>query len=173
LYSYVRFLLTKLPSLNAGTGYAFDDEISLKYYRLQRISEGAIDLQPGKGGQVSGPSELGTGLAHGEQIELSKLIDILNDRFGTDFKPADQLFFESILEDAVSNSSLRQAALANSMENFGYVFLKALESLFVDRMEQNEEITAKYLNEKDFRDTVGQSLLKQVYEQIRQEKPEA
>ncbi len=172
LYSYVRFLLTKLPKRNSGFGYAFDDEISLKYYRLQRISEGSIDLQAGKGGQVSGPTEIGTGLAHGEQIELSKLIDILNDRFGTDFKPADQLFFDSIMEDAIGNSSLRQAAMANSEENFSYVFLKALEGLFVDRMEQNEEITAKYLNEKEFREAVGQNLLKQVYEQIRKEKHE-
>ncbi|MDO8579231.1 MAG: hypothetical protein Q7R50_08680 [Dehalococcoidales bacterium] len=113
------------------------------------------------------------GLAHFLTVATtSKLIDILNDRFGTDFKPADQLFFDSIMEDAVSNSSIRQAAMANSEENFSYVFLKALEGLFVDRMEQNEEITAKYLNEREFRDAVGRNLLKQVYEQIRKEKDE-
>jgi type I restriction enzyme R subunit len=95
----------------------------------------------------------------------------INERFGTDFKPADQLFFDSIREDAVVDSRLRQTALANTMENFGYVFLKALEGLFIDRMEQNEEITAKYLNEKDFQEVVGQKLLKQVYEQIRTEQP--
>ena len=55
------------------------------------------------------------------------------------------------------------------MENFGYVFRKALEGLFIDRMEQNEEITAKFMNEKEFRDAVSQHLLKQVYEQIRAE----
>jgi hypothetical protein len=38
-------------------------------------------------------------------------------------------------------------------------------------MEQNEEITAKYLNEKEFHETVGQTLLKQVYEQIHKENP--
>ncbi len=58
---------------------------------------------------------------------------------------------------------------SNTRENFGYVFLKALEDIFIDRMEQNEEITAKFMNEKEFRDTVGQYLLKQVYEQIRSE----
>ena len=84
------------------------------------------------------------------EIELSKLIDILNERFGTEFKPGDQLFFDSIREDAVADTNLRQAAIANTMENFGYVFRKALEGLFIDRMEQNEEITAKFMNEKDF-----------------------
>ncbi|NLX96946.1 MAG: hypothetical protein GXY83_12290 [Rhodopirellula sp.] len=84
-------------------------------------------------------------------------------------KLGDQLFFESIREDAVADSGLRQAALANTMENFGYVFRKALEGLFIDRMDQNEEITAKFMNEERFRDAVSQHLLKDVYDHIRNE----
>ncbi len=166
LYSYVRFLITKLPKRGTGPMYQFDDEVALKYYRLQKISDGSIELVKGAGGEVSGPSEVGTGITHGEKIELSKLIDILNERFGTDFKPGDQLFFDSIKEDAVANPALRQAALANSMENFGYVFMKELQNLFLDRMSQNEEITARYLDDDQFRDEVGQKLLQEVYEQI-------
>ena len=169
LYSYIRFLLTKLPPRDFGPAYHFNDEVSLKYYRLQKIAEGSIELEKGKGGEVSGPTEVGTGTANEEQIELSQLIDILNERFGTDFKPGDQLFFESIREDAVADPSLRQAAVANTMENFEYVFLRALEGLFIDRMDQNEEITARFMNEKDFKNTVGEVLLQQVYEQIRGE----
>jgi type I restriction enzyme R subunit len=56
------------------------------------------------------------------------------------------------------------------MENFGYVFRKALEGLFIDRMEQNEEITAKFMNEDQFREAVSRHLLKEVYEQIRKER---
>ena len=119
-----------------------------------------------KGAPIYGPSAVGTGVSHEEKIELSLLIDILNERLGTDFKPADQLFFDSIRQDAVADSELRQVALANTMENFGYVFLRALEGLFIDRMEQNEEITARFLNEPEFQETVGQALLEQVYEQI-------
>lgn len=169
LYSYIRFLLKKLPKVDRGPIYDFDDEISLKYYRLQKISEGSIDLEKGKSGDVSGPTEVGTGVKLGDKIELSKLIDLLNERFGTEFRPGDQLFFDSIREDATADPELRQAAMANTMENFGYVFLKALEGLFIDRMDQNEEITAKYMNEKDFKNAVGQHLLKKVYEQIRAE----
>lgn len=169
LYSYIRFLLTKLPKRTPGPVYNFADEVELKYYRIQKVSEGAIVYTPGEGGEVSGPVEVGTGIKHGEKIELSQLIDILNDRFGTEFKPADQLFFDSIKEDAVADPDLQQAAKANTLENFGYVFLKALEGLFIDRMDQNEEITAKFMNEKDFQNIVGKNLMKQVYEQIRAE----
>jgi len=170
LYSYGRFLLTKLPKRAQGPSYHFDDDVELKYYRLQKVCEGSITYTPGEGGEVSGPVEVGTGVKHGEKIELSQLIEILNDRFGTDFKPADQLFFDSIKEDAAADPELQQTAEANTMENFGYVFFNALERLFIDRMEQNEEITTKFMNEKEFQNTVSKYLMKQVYEQIRSKK---
>jgi type I restriction enzyme, R subunit len=69
----------------------------------------------------------------------------------------------------VADTNLRRAAMANTMENFGYVFRKVLEGLFIDRMEQNEEITAKFMNEKDFQKAVSKHLLEQVYREIRKE----
>lgn len=169
LYTYARFLIAKLPRRGAGPRYHFEDDVALKFYRLQKISEGAIPLQAGAGGEVKGPTALGTGLPHDEEIELSRLIDLLNDRFGTDFKPADQLFLDSVREDALADESLRQAALANTMENFKYVFSKALEGLFIDRMEQNEEIFARFMGDKDFQHLVEEHLRRQVYERVHAE----
>ena len=57
------------------------------------------------------------------------------------------------------------------MENFGFVFSKALESLFIDRMDQNENITAKFMNENQFRNAVSNHLLKEVYDKIRERLP--
>ena len=168
-YSYIRLLLTKLPRGDRGPVYDFDDEVALKFYRLQKISEGSIPLDAGQQEPISGPTDVGTGTAHDDKVELSKLIDILNDHFGTEFKPSDQLFFESIREDAVNSDELRQAALANTLENFGFVFEKALKDIFFDRMDQNEEITAKFMNEDGFREVVSAHLLNEVYEQIRAE----
>jgi len=91
LYSYIRFLLTKLPRRTTGPLYNFDEDVTLKYYRLQKISEGTIQLEYGTGGTISGPTEVGSAIVRENKIELSALIDILNERFGTDFKPADPL----------------------------------------------------------------------------------
>lgn len=55
---------------------------------------------------------------------------------------------------------LRQAALANTREKFGYVFSKASEGLFIDRMDQKEEIAARFRNENTFRHVVGVHLVK-------------
>lgn len=99
-------------------------------------------------------------------MELSRLIDVINDRFGTDFKPADELFFNQIKEEAVANEDLRQAATANTEEYFGFVFRNALEGLFINRMEQNEELFAKYMNAPAFKKVVSEVLLRQVYDQL-------
>jgi hypothetical protein len=42
-------------------------------------------------------------MRHDEQVELSRLIDIVNERFGTEFKPADELFFNQLREEAASD----------------------------------------------------------------------
>jgi type I restriction enzyme, R subunit len=64
---------------------------------------------------------------------------------------------------------LRQAALANPIDAFKFVFDKALQGLFIDRMEQNDEITTKFLNDESFSQAVTAKLREEVYEQIRAE----
>ena len=84
-------------------------------------------------------------------MPLSQLIDIVNERFGTDFNQADQLFFDQIVEAAVGDEGLRQAAEANPEDKFELVFRNLLEQIFVERMDQNEEIFVRYMNDQSFR----------------------
>ena len=56
----------------------------------------------------------------------------------------------------------------NSIDNFKFVFDKALEGLFIDRMDQNQEIFARYMNDRQFQEIVAATLLRQVYKQIRE-----
>lgn len=88
---------------------------------------------------------------------------------GTEFTAADELFFESIQEDASRDEQVRDAALANTMENFQYVFNKRLNDIVVERMEQNEGITERFLNDDEFQKAIATMLMKRVYEQVREE----
>ena len=169
LYTYVRFLIPKLPRKASGPQYHFDDEVALKYYHLEKISEGGIALQPDQPGLLDGPTEVGSAVVTDEKVALSTLVELINQRFGTSFTEADELFFSQIREEAAADEQLQQAATANALEGFKIVFDKALEGLFIGRMEQNEAITAKFLDDKEFRGAVSRYLLKQVYEQIRGE----
>lgn len=166
LYTYARFLLTKLPRTTDNRTVQVDDEVELKYYRLQKISEGAIDLRVGEADALEGPTDVGTGQAD-EDVQLSTLVGKLNERFGTEFTPADQLFFDQVRETAVANEQLRQAVMANSIENFEPVFNKQLENLFVERMDGNEEIFVRLMNDEAFRNVAASYLMRAVYQQIR------
>lgn len=166
LFTYARFLLTKLPHTVDSRKVQVDDEVELKYYRLQKISEGAIDLKAGESEALFGPTEVGTGQAD-EDVQLSTLVGKLNERFGTEFTPADQLFFDQVRETAVANEQLRQAGMANSIENFEPVFNKQLENLFIERMEGNEDIFVRLMNDESFRAIAASHLMQSVYRQIR------
>src|SRR5690606_14430180 len=98
LFTYLRHLALKLPRRKSGPGYQFDEEIELDYYRLQKISEGSISLNEGYAKPLDGPREVGTGLVREEHVSLSRLIDIINERFGGELNEADQLFFDQIAE---------------------------------------------------------------------------
>jgi len=172
LYTYLRFLLTKLPKRDLGPAYQLEDEIELQYYRLQKISEGQINLATGESRPLKGPSDVGTG-QEDQDIRLSELIDILNERFGTDFTQADQLFFDQIQEEAIENEILQKAAVANSKDDFRYVFDKAFDGLVIDRMDGNEEIFAKLMSDSEFRKLASEYMLHKVYQALRRESVEA
>ncbi len=167
LYVFLRHLAAKLPRRRSGPAYQFDDEVRLEYYRLQKISEGSISLEEGKGQPLDGPKEVGSGLAREEAVPLSQLIDLVNERFGTDFNQADQLFFDQIVEAAVTDDGLRQAAAVNPEDKFGLVFRNLLERLFVERMDQNEEIFVRYMNDAPFRDIVSAWMSSEAYRRLR------
>ncbi|MFN8633572.1 MAG: type I restriction endonuclease [Chloroflexota bacterium] len=168
-YAYIRFLLQKLPRRGAGEVYRFDDDVALKYYRLEKLSEGEIGLRDGESVPVAGPTAVGTGASHDEQVELSRLIDSINERFGTQFTLSDELFFEQIRTEALADETLQAAARANSLESFRYVFDPALEGYFVDRMEQNQELFDRMMGNQDLADLVTRRLRQDVYERLRGE----
>ena len=169
LYTYLRFLLTKLPRRAAGPAYHVEDEVELEYYRLQKISEGSIDLSRGKGEALKGPSDVGTGKASDDEIPLSELIEMLNERFGTDFTEADQLFFDQIEAEAKSDDSLRQAAKVNTMADFMQIFKKMFEGLVIDRMEGNEDIFGRLMSDPEFRDLAQDNLGQKLYRVLAKE----
>ena len=169
LYTYLRHLAAKLPRRKSGPEYQFDDEVRLQYYRLQKISEGSISLLDYSARPLDGPKEVGSGLVREHEVPLSRLIDLINERFGTEFKEADQLFFDQIVEAALAQDTLRQAALANPQDKFALVFQKLVETLFIERMDQNVDIFARYMNDANFQQAVGSWLTDQVYERLTQE----
>lgn len=163
LYTHLRHLALKPPKRSIGKSYQFDDEIDLNYYRLQKIIEGSISLAEGQAKPLDGPQDIGSGSSHAEQLPLSRLIDLINERFGGELNDADQLFFDQIAEAASANSELAKAARVNSLDKFRLVFNQSLDALFIERMVLNEELFADYMGRPELRDLISNTLGEQVY----------
>ena len=171
LDAYLRFLDEKLGNPNPHDPINLDEDVRLRYYRLQKISEGRIVLEAGTGGSLSAPSEVGTGRNEDEQVPLSQVVQVLNDRFGTNFTPTDELFWEQVRDDAIANQNLQQAGAANTRDDFAYALFQQLEELVVNRMDRNGGQAGLFFEKPEVRSVIQNWMLDQVYDRIRASQP--
>ena len=168
LYAFVRNLLSKLPPPGDGQAFVLDDEVALRFFRLQQMTEGSIDLSDGEAGPLKGPTDVGTAQVKDEDVTLSSLIDRLNERFGTNFTDADQLFFDQIRASAENNENIAEVARANSFKNFASYLDRMLDELFIARMEGNEEIFSKVMTDTAFRSAAHEHLASEIFLRVRE-----
>ncbi|HLH17950.1 MAG TPA: type I restriction endonuclease [Bryobacteraceae bacterium] len=169
LDAYLRFLESKLLARAGTCRLDLDQDVRLKYYRLQKISEGRIALEAGVPGTLKGPSDVGTGRAEDEQVPLSRVVDVLNERFGTEFTERDELFWEQVRADAAADESVRDAGEANTIDNFAHVFDRKLEEIVIERMDRNSDQVVRFLDNPEMRECITRLIRNQVYARIRQQ----
>lgn len=165
-YAYAKLLQTRLPKRELSESLHLDDEVALEYYRLQKIKEGSIELQKGEEGELSGISEAGLKRAKDEEALLSEIINVLNDRFGTEFEEADKLFFDQIEAELMEDETLQTQARVNKIDTFKFAFNDKFIDKLIGRMDQNQEIFEKILEDKMFGDLVKELMMKKIYKKL-------
>ena len=165
-YAYAKLLQTRLPKRELSEALHLDDEVALEYYRLQKIKEGSIDLIKGENGELSGTTEAGLKRAKDEEALLSEIINVLNDRFGTEFENADKLFFDSIEEELMQDEKLQTQAKVNKLDTFKYAFEDIFIEKLIGRMEDNQDIFEKILEDRAFGDLVKELMMKKIYRKM-------
>ncbi len=162
-YIYCKYLLKVLPRTKAEDRFKLGDEVSLEYYRLQKIAEHNIVLDPSGEYPLQGGGQAGIRINKEELAALSEIIEVLNKRFGTEFNDADKLFFDQIEAELVADSKLAEQARSNSMANFKFGFDDVFMDKLISRMEQNQDLFGKMMDDKEFGDLVKGYMLKKVY----------
>ncbi|MEI6821460.1 MAG: DEAD/DEAH box helicase family protein [Bacteroidota bacterium] len=164
-YAYAKLLQTKLPKRDMSERLQLTDELAMEYYRLEKIKEGTIELEK-EDGELEGVTEAGIKRGKNEKAPLSKIIEVLNDRFGTDFTEADRLFFDQMEADLLLDDTLKSQAKANKIDTFKYAFEDLFLTKLIERMDQNQEIFVKILENKAFGGIVKDLLMKSVYSKL-------
>ena len=166
LFTYGRFLLKKLPRTSQNDKFKLGDEVSLEYYRLQKIAEHNIVMESRGVYELEGGGQAGIRLTKEEEANLSEIIEVLNKKFQTEFNTADKLFFDQIEEELVVHGGLKEQAQNNPIENFKFGFKELFLDKLIARMEQNQDIFTKMMDDKEFGDVVKGYMLKKVYERL-------
>src|SRR5687767_11576018 len=104
-----------------------------------------------------------------EMEHLSNIIEVLNDRFGTELTDVDKLLLDQFEETWVADDELSDQARNNTIDNFRLVFDRKFLQTIVTRVDANDEIYKKILDDEDFRATLGEFYLQKVYERLREE----
>ncbi|WP_437829866.1 type I restriction endonuclease subunit R [Sorangium sp. So ce1153] len=171
LYSFARYLDTRLPHGRGREPANVAKDVGLKAYRLQKTSEGSIQLRVGEPPPLKSPYAVGTRQAKDERAKLSSIIEVLNERFGTTFTESDQLLFEQWVEDAKRDEMVRKRARANAFDHFSLSIRDLIDGIVASRLDQNAAIGARYFNDETFQATAFQELARRIYDGIRAEAP--
>lgn len=168
LYSYGRFLLTKLPKVDYTERMKLDNEVALEYYRLQKIADGDLVLQIQGKHELDPVTEAGISRDKEEKDKLSNIIHLLNEKYGFDFTDQDRLYFEQIEQALFENEELKMRAKNNPIENFKYAFEEIFIQTLIDRMDSNQEIFDKIMVDNEFKNDVKGWLIKKIYDRFKE-----
>lgn len=149
LYIYARFLSRYLPFRREELPREIQQNIDMESYRIRQQYEGQIALVRGDG--RLDPQGAKNPIKPIDELEvLSRIIQELNDRFGTDFTEEDKVFIRQ-LEDHLAGdpalvSSIRVSPLENARLTFDHVVTDRLQ----DMVETNFKFYKRLSDDRQF-----------------------
>jgi type I restriction enzyme, R subunit len=135
-----------LAALIRDDGYvAVHPDVELTHLKIEQQSEGSLTLT-GTTGEVTTIFG-GAGQIHEPEPEsLSTIIQKLNERYGTNFDPEDQLFYDAVFEKLTKRPDIQQAAAANAPDAFKLVLEKEAMSGVLDQLGSSENMALAYVD---------------------------
>ncbi len=98
---------------------------------------------------------------------LSEIVSTLNERFGLNLDERDQLLFDQFEQTWLADPEVVAQARGNSLDNFRLVFDRRFLKTVVGRMDDNEAIFKRMLDDPDFQTALMDLFSTRVYQQAR------
>lgn len=168
-YVFCRALSLYLRDTGSAERLDLSTEVELTHLRHQVTFSGELALSSEQGKVTSFYGE-GQGSQQELDLEhLSNIVEVLNERFGTDLTEVDKLLLDQFEESWIADEELSDQANSNTIDNFRLVFDRKFMQTIVTRVDSNEEIYKRILDDEDFQAALSDFYLRRVYERLRQE----
>jgi len=167
-YLYCRALALYLRDSGTVERLDLGAEVELTHLRHQMIFSGTLSLTSEVGEVQSFFGEGRGGQQELDMEHLSNIVEVLNDRFGTDLTDVDKLLLDQFEESWVADGELSDQAQNNSIDNFRLVFDRRFLQTIITRVDANDEIYKRILDDEDFRSALGEFYLRKVYDRLRE-----
>jgi type I restriction enzyme R subunit len=166
-YTYCRALASKLRDSASVERLDLGAEVELTHLRTEMTFTGSLALDA-EAGEVSAIFGEGRGREADPPLEhLSEIVSELNERFGLNLDERDQLLFEQFEATWVGDPDVVAQAKGNSLENFRLVFDNRFMGTVVTRMDDNEAIFKRILDDEEFRAVLIDLYASRVYRRAR------
>jgi type I restriction enzyme R subunit len=140
--------LLQLIRSDAGETVDLGSAVELTHLRVEQRFSGSVSLDE----DVGEVRTVYSGEGRTQELDpepLSRIIDRLNQQFGTDWSDADRLVFDAAATDLVNDPQMQMTAANNTVENFLLVFGQRFQQALLERMDRNHEVVFKYLDNPD------------------------
>ncbi len=166
-YTYCRALASRLRDAASVQRLDLGTEVELTHLRTEMTFEGSLALDA-DAGEVKTIFGEGRGPTSDPQLEpLSEIVDELNEHFGLNLDERDQLLFDQFEETWSADPDVVDQARSNTLENFRLVFDHRFLDTVVSRMDENEAIFKRILDDEEFRQFLMDLYAGRVYRRAR------
>ncbi|PJE81421.1 type I restriction endonuclease subunit R [Candidatus Pacearchaeota archaeon CG10_big_fil_rev_8_21_14_0_10_32_42] len=161
IFLFNKFLSKKLPTINNPLPFNVLEDVDMDSYKIVNKGEKEITLKS-EGGLK--PISAGVGeFAPDINTKLSKILQALNDAFGTDFTEDDKVFLGRVKDHLLENKELLNKMEHNSKENVKAVFDKYFNQEMTGLLNSNMKFYKRLVDNEKLKSKLKSALFDLMY----------
>ncbi len=161
---YIKYLVNQIE-VNSVSTIEVSDKITLEYLRVESQGEQRIDLDEGKGLDISLSGSIN--VSEEEKERFSIILEKINERFRTDFTDEDKIEQIKHIQNSIEKDErLNNLAKENSFEDWKLMYEEDFENKLVKSYYNNKEFYEKVLNNKELLKYLRDSIAREIYSNI-------
>ncbi len=161
LFIFNKFVNKKLPTINNPLPFSVLQDVDIDSYKI--VKKGKKEIKIESEGELKPISAGAGGYTPDINAKLSKIINDLNDAFGTDFTDDSKVFLGRVKDSLLEDKELKNKIEHNSKENVKVIFPKYLDRELSKLLNNNMNFYKRIVDNEELRKKIESALFELVY----------